>query len=342
MPYYGSPIDNSGCGRWPGSRSPQRTCSAERQPRRSEQRSRDSLAQKGERTRETQKDRRHKLGGLAAGLVVAALCGVLPAAAAASGVSYVAMGDSYTSAPGVLPYVPTAPPYCARSELNYPHLVASALKLSLTDVSCGGAKTEDLTISQLPGQPPQFEALSKSTEVVSLGIGGDNRNLNHTVIAGCTQIALTEPGKGTCESKYEGFVTKTFKEDQAPYEAALAKIHKLSPKAKVFVVGYPDIAPAHGSCPTAIPWSEGDLKWYRNQVERRGNADIKRWAKARGAIFVNTFGPSEGHDICQPVGTRWIEPLFGSLTGVPLHPNALGEENLAVELERAMLNHGVR
>jgi hypothetical protein len=275
-------------------------------------------------------------------LVAAVLFGVLPAVAAASGVSYVAMGDSYTSAPGVLPYVATAPPYCARSELNYPHLVASALVLSLTDVSCGGAKTEDLTISQLPGQPPQFEALNESTEAVSLGIGGDNGNLNNTVITGCTHTELTEPGKHACKSKYEGFVTKIFEEDQAPYETALAEIHTLSPKAKVFVVGYPDIAPAHGSCPTAIPWSEGGLKWYRAKVEQRGNADLAKWAKAGGAIFVNTFGPSVGHDICQPVGTRWIEPLLGSLTGVPVHPNALGEQNTAFDLERAMLNHGVR
>lgn len=52
--------------------------------------------------------------------------------------------------------------------------------------------------------------------------------------------------------------------------------------------------------------------------------------------------PSEGHNLCRPVGTRWIEPLLGSLTGVPVHPNAIGEENDAFDVERAMLTHGVR
>ena len=57
---------------------------------------------------------------------------------------------------------------------------------------------------------------------------------------------------------------------------------------------------------------------------------------------MNTFAPSKGHNLCEPVGTRWIEPLFGSLTGVAVHPNATGEENDAFDVELAMLKHGVR
>jgi len=148
--------------------------------------------------------------------------------------------------------------------------------------------------------------------------------------------------KTPCKVKYQGFVTKTFEEDKAPYEAALAEVHVLAPKAKVFVVGYPEITPSHGSCPTAIPWKEGDLKWFRGKVQKVGNANLKMEAKANGDVFVDTFKPSEGHNVCEPVGTRWIEPLFGSLTGVPVHPNATGEEQDAFDVERVMLNDGVR
>jgi hypothetical protein len=38
---------------------------------------------------------------------------------------------------------------------------------------------------------------------------------------------------------------------------------------------------------------------------------------------------------------RWIEPLFGSLTGVPVHPNAMGEEQDALRVEKAMVQNGV-
>jgi hypothetical protein len=278
-------------------------------------------------------------------LIVAAgaLSAALPAAANAAGASYVAMGDSYTAAPGVTPQSLTTPPECGQSERNYPHLVAAALGLSLTDVSCGGAKTEDFTVAQFPDQPPQFDALSPSTEVVTVGMGGNDHNLFETLVVGCTEADFGKPNVGApCKKELEGFVNQTFEEDAKPQEEALAEIHVLAPKAKVFIVGYPEITPVHGYCPTAIPWTTDDLHWFHEKVQARGNASFRREAKSNDAVFVNTFGPSAGHNACEAVGTRWIEPLFGSLTGVAVHPNALGEENDAFDVERQMLNHGVR
>jgi hypothetical protein len=273
----------------------------------------------------------------------AALSALAPSVANAAGASYVAMGDSYTSAPGVLPPSPTAPADCGQSAVNYPHLVAAALDLSLTDVSCGGAKTEDFKMAQFPDQPPQFDALTPTTEVVSVGMGGNDHNLFATLLIECTRLDAGHPNVGApCKEHEEAFVRKTFAEDKGPAEEALREIHVLSPKAKVFVVGYPDITPAHGYCPTAIPWTTGDLKWFRNNVQVPGNKMLQEGAAANRATFVNTFAPSIGHDLCQEVGTRWIEPLIGSLTGVPVHPNALGEEHDAIDVAKVMTNHGVK
>jgi GDSL-like Lipase/Acylhydrolase family len=283
------------------------------------------------------------LPALALSIILGALC-ALPGAASAAGAKYVAMGDSYTSGPGITPYAPTAPADCGQSEKNYPHLVASALNLALTDVSCGGAKTENFTVAQHEDQPPQFNALGEETEVVTIGMGGNDHNVFGTLLEGCTRTDYYEKraGKAPCAAEYEGFVKKAFEEDKPAQEQALKEVHLLAPKAKVFVVGYPEIAPAHGICPTQIPWYEGDLKWFHSKVEKAGNKMIKAGAKANGAIFVDTWKPSEGHNACQAPGTRWIEPLAGSLTGVPVHPNATGEEQDAFDVEQAMLNNGVR
>jgi hypothetical protein len=287
--------------------------------------------------------RRHPYPHFMLVLVAAVLSGVLPAAASAARATYVAMGDSYTAAPGVTPPSPTAPADCGQSAANYPHLVAVALSLRLTDVSCGGAKTENFTVPQFPDQPPQFDALTPTTEVVTVGMGGNDHNLFATLVVGCTELDFGKPNAGApCKQAFEGFVTKTFEENVGPQEEALQEIHALSPQAKVFVVGYPEITPADGYCPSAIPWTTGDLKWFHDKVQGRGNALLKRGARANSAIFVNTFGPSNGHNACEPVGVRWIEPLFGSLTGVPVHPNALGEEHDAIDLERSMISHGVK
>jgi hypothetical protein len=274
-----------------------------------------------------------------------ALVGVLsalsPSIANAEGASYAAMGDSYTAAPGVLP--PSGFfAKCGQSAANYPHLVAAALKLSLTDVSCGGAKTENFTKSQFTGLEPQFSALTPTTEVVTVSMGGNDGNLFGKLLQGCTALDFGQPNVGApCQEHFEGFVTATREEFQPIQEAALAEIHMLAPNAKVFLVGYPDITPADGYCPSAMPWTTGDLSWFRNQVQIVGNETLQQEAEKTGAVFVDTFPHSIGHDVCQPPGVRWIEPLFGSLTGVPVHPNAIGEEQDALRVEKAMVQNGV-
>jgi hypothetical protein len=256
------------------------------------------------------------------------------------------MGDSYTAGPGILPSSTTAPPGCGQSQANYPHLVASVLGLSLTDVSCGGAKTENFENEQVlrfpPNNPPQFNALSASTNVVSVGMGGNDGNLFGTLVQGCTALDSGQPNQGApCKEHFEGFVKATREEFQPIQEAALAKIHVLAPNAKVFVVGYPDITPANGYCPSAMPWTTGDMKWFRNEVQIPGNETLKLEAQHTGAVFVNTFPNSIGHDVCERPGVRWIEPLIGSLTGVPVHPNAMGEEQDALQVEKVMVQNGV-
>jgi hypothetical protein len=252
------------------------------------------------------------------------------------------MGDSYTAGPGVLPYSGFFPFQCGQSAANYPHLAAAALKLSLTDVSCGGAKTENFTKSQFPGLEPQFNALTPSTEVVTVGMGGNDGNLFGTLVQGCTALDFGQPNVGApCQEHFEDFVTATREAFQPIQEAALAEIHLLAPNAKVFLVGYPDITPSNGYCPSAIPWTTGDLRWFRNRVQIEGNHTLREEAQNTGAVFVDTFPHSIGHDVCQPPGVRWIEPLFGSLTGVPVHPNAMGEEQDALRVDKAMVQNGV-
>ena len=236
--------------------------------------------------------RRGTLGVL--GMLACVMCAVLPAGAGAAGAKYVAMGDSYTSGPGITPYAEGAPADCGQSSLNYPHLVAAALNLSLTDVSCGGARTENFTVAQYPDQPPQFDALGESTEVVSLGMGGNDGGLFGTLVQGCSERDTKKvTTKAPCKELYEGFVNKTLEEDKAPAEAALREIKLLAPHATVFVVGYPDITPKKGGCPMALPWTEGDLKWFR-KVQKTGNASLKSGAKSNGAIYVDTYKASEG------------------------------------------------
>jgi hypothetical protein len=240
----------------------------------------------------------------------------------------------------------TAPFGCGQSVANYPHLVASALGLSLTDRSCGGAATENFEHEQVlgfpPNNPPQFNALSASTNVVTVSMGGNDGGLFAKIVGGCNFFDKGKPNVGTpCKEHLEGAVKAIREFFQPLQEAAMAKIHVLAPNAKVFVVGYPDITPADGYCPNAMPWTTGDMRWFRNEVQIPGNETLKREAQNTGAVYVNTFTNSIGHDVCERPGVRWIEPFEGSLTGVPVHPNAMGEEQDALQVEKVMVQNGV-
>ena len=75
--------------------------------------------------------------------------------------TYVALGDSYTAAPGV-PQTEQETG-CLRSNGNYASLVANQLKAEFVDVSCSGASTVSLIGAQNTGEhvyPPQFAAIT--------------------------------------------------------------------------------------------------------------------------------------------------------------------------------------
>ncbi|MBN9621235.1 MAG: SGNH/GDSL hydrolase family protein, partial [Actinobacteria bacterium] len=84
----------------------------------------------------------------------------------------------------------------------------------------------------------------------------------------------------------------------------------------------------------------GDVA-YLTGKERDLNGMLANAAAANGATYVDTYTPSIGHDACQPVGTRWIEPVIPSDIQAPVHPNALGEAGDARAVEAAFTAAGI-
>ena len=100
-----------------------------------------------------------------AGLLTAV--SVLPAAGAASSVSYVALGDSYSSGLGAGSYISSSGS-CDRSTNAYPEQWAAANSpASFVSAACAGATTSDVIGSQVT-------ALSAATTLVSITIGGND------------------------------------------------------------------------------------------------------------------------------------------------------------------------
>jgi hypothetical protein len=274
---------------------------------------------------------------LAASLIALA---VAPSMAGAAS-SYVSLGDSYTSGPFILPFASGAPLECLQSARNYSHLAASALGLSLRDVSCSGATTENLTTTaQYSDQPPQLDALSSSTQVVSVGIGGNDKGLFLNTLITCGAEDLVFPFGTPCKDTYGHKLAEEIVEDGPVVGGALHQIHVISPSAKVFVVGYPDILPQSGNCWPTVPLTTGDVA-YLNGMEKELDAMLSSEASANGASYVDTYTPSIGHDACKSVSVRYVEPVLPESDAFSVHPNERGMGADASELEAAMRAKGI-
>ncbi|WP_031027874.1 SGNH/GDSL hydrolase family protein [Streptomyces albus] len=281
--------------------------------------------------------------GVALPTTAALALAAAPSAAAAEGgaagtaavAHYVALGDSYTSGPGVPDQTDQN---CARSNRNYPSLAAAQLSPgAFTDVSCGGATTEEMTKPQGTA-PPQFDALDKNTDLVTVGIGGNDIGFAD-IVTRCVILGALVPNGSPCKSSYSlggaDQLAARIQQTAPKIDAVLRGIRDRAPGARVLVVGYPALLPEDGSnCPAVVSLAKGDTPWLRD-TEKRLNSMLAERAAAGGAEYVDTYTGSVGHDLCKPQGTRWVEPLQ-AVDGSGFHPNSAGDRAMSQALLAAV------
>jgi lysophospholipase L1-like esterase len=268
-------------------------------------------------------------------VIVALVLAVLVAQAAqaqAAPLRYVALGDSYSAASGVLPLDLTAPPQCLRSTRNYPHVIAGQTGAQLTDVTCGAAETGHFFEPQYGNVPPQLDALRTDTQLVTMTIGGNDSGVFINAILSCGTAGLLTLGQGSpCKDRYGSSFEDTIRSTTYPSLVnALKAVRAKSPRAKVGILGYPWIMPATDGCFDKMPVAKGDVPYVRG-IQATLNDAVRRAAAATGVTYVNMNTVSNGHDACQPIGVRWVEPVLQGTNPVIVHPNALGEAQMAAQ-----------
>ncbi|GHE77481.1 lipase 2 [Amycolatopsis deserti] len=265
---------------------------------------------------------------LAAATAAATL--VAAPAAHADALDYVALGDSYSAASGVLPPDPAASPLCLRSSRNYPHVLAAEIGADLTDVTCGAAETKHFTTAQYPGVPPQLDAVGADADLVTMTIGGNDSGVFISAILACGSAGVLTLGQGSpCRDTYGSSFEDTVRTKTYPALVnALRAVRDKAPDAEVAILGYPWILPATGGCFDKMPVATGDVPYLRS-LQATLNDAVERAAGETGVTYVDMSAASEGHDACQALGVRWIEPVLQGTNPVVVHPNARGEAAMA-------------
>jgi lysophospholipase L1-like esterase len=254
------------------------------------------------------------------------------AQAADEPLTYVAIGDSYSAASGVLPPDLGAPLLCLRSQRNYPKVIAAQTGARLTDVTCGAAETKHFTTAQYPGVAPQVDAVGADADLVTMTIGGNDSGVFIGAILACGLAGVSTLGHGSpCADQYGSRFSDTVRTTTYPaLVSALRAVRAKAPGAEVAILGYPWIVPEAGGCFDKMPVATGDVPYLRS-LQATLNDAVQRAAAETGATYVDFAEVSDGHDACQRPGVRWIEPVLQTTNPVVVHPNALGEARMAAQ-----------
>lgn len=286
-------------------------------------------------------------------VAVSAPAGADPSAPAVAPLyrEYVAMGDSYTASTGYssLPTTEYVPVGCAQSRTDYPHQVAALLAVeTFIDASCGGATIDDLTSPQNTAggvNPPQLDRLTPTTDLVTIGIGGNDIGMVQIGI----DCALAGVTLTSCKTKYTrggaDQVSVRIAATLNELETAVDAVHARSPHARVVLVNYLETVPDSGqSCYPLVPINPRDMAWFAAKFKEM-NAMLATAAERTGAELVDTYTPTIGHNVCAAPTKRYVETLgvltlnpIGSISA-PLHPNRAGA-NAQSRIIHAWLAHG--
>ncbi|MEO6605841.1 MAG: SGNH/GDSL hydrolase family protein [Aeromicrobium sp.] len=246
--------------------------------------------------------------------------------------SYVALGDSYVSGPGIATVDPDSKG-CQRSNHNWPTLLAEDLGVeSFRDVSCGGATTDDI-ITVRPAasrvQPfAQIDAVKPDTELVTLGIGGNDEALFGGIVFACH--AGMNIGEKVCDTFIDTTMDEILKRTETRIANVIERIRAKAPRARVILVGYLRVLSDDTSC--VVPGMRTNSAAVSG--EQALDSMQKAGAERAGAEYVSVRELSAGHEACTS-DAAWVNGFTADPgDGVYLHPTAAGMRAVAKAVER--------
>lgn len=244
---------------------------------------------------------------------------------------YVALGSSFAAGAGLGTLQKGSPLLCARSVGGYPQKLARMLKLSIVDMSCGGAKTVHLLRGGQFFQGPQVRMVNGDTRLVTITVGGNDIGY----IGDLSLLAARH------DDNLLGWVIRRFwsgprsleerdwSKLQQELQATLQLLHSRAPAARIVVATYPKIVPPSGSC-SRIGLTKTEAQLIRNVGDRLA-ATTRSVAESGGAILVDMNAIGSRHNACS--NQPWVNGYSGI---APFHPAEAGARATAGAIADAL------
>lgn len=269
--------------------------------------------------------------------VIAAVCTALSAVAvhayaadtvdndgADNVLTYVALGDSYSSGHGASStYVDDA---CKVSDSSFPYkfiaqwqaTVQPANGVNFANKACTGAKVADVIANQL-------SAVTDTTDIVTLSIGGNDLDFASAATK-CTLQASS-----VCSIALDD-ISARLDSVTEPITNLVSEIRSIALNAKIILVGYPLIFNGSANCGTLAVSADNRNKMRTMQTTFNDN--LQKIATVVSGTFNDVFYADTnhyfaGHQVCD--SDRWINQVTDTVlepTG-SYHPNARGHVAMA-------------
>jgi hypothetical protein len=241
------------------------------------------------------------------------------------GARYVAIGSSYAAGYDIRPLEPDSGS-CGRSEVDYRRLVAAKLRLRLDDVSCAGAVTANALHTPQGSAPPQIDAVTPRTRLVTLTMGGNDVDYVGTAIA-CGQPS------STCTATADPALTDTaFRALPHSLTELIHAICSKAPSATIVLVTYPRLVPPT-PCP-ALHYTHAATRLVGSMGERLEQVFVTV-AKADDIRLVDPYVLGAAHGPCATGTNQWVAGLVAA-NGFEYHPTADGHPEMAHMVEQAL------
>ncbi|QFZ19841.1 SGNH/GDSL hydrolase family protein [Saccharothrix syringae] len=235
-----------------------------------------------------------------------------PAQAAPLAGKYVALGDSYATAPGTRTYDDVNDP-CRRGPLTYSRLWAAAHpSVAFVEASCSGARTTDLVSNQLP-------LVTADTTLITLQVGGNDVGFVD-VLKNCILTIDDRDCVNGVEAAKSAATTYLSPALAQVYAAVRAK----APSARVIVVGYPRLYTIRGTC-GIFGLSDTERTALNSAADTLAAVMSQRAAEA-GFTFLDARPVFDPHSLCSS-GTKWVTSLEWDKINESYHPNAAGHRD---------------
>lgn len=253
---------------------------------------------------------------------------------------YVAMGSSFAAGPGISPRDPYSFYLCARSGNNYAHEFARATHLTLLDVTCSGATSDNILSDSQLLLPVQIDAVHKGAKLVTVTVGGNDASYISFLVASACQnrpgnVPLIDRLLGICRAPSEHDIGVGLNALPGKLYAIVNEINRRAPAAHVVLVDYVTVLPSSGTCAAlGLTVAQADRARAIGEQLRLITSEVSR---STGASLVQASELTRGHDVCS--SDPWVNGIRSSTSSsfsvaAPYHPRQQAMHAICVALEQ--------